>query len=233
MRFCPVCGAPLKISRNSQSRNPPSRTPNPNTPHTHNPVRHRDMSPPSLFETLKQAKAKNGELDSAANSESSLSEIDENTTITEVPDRPSPPPRTKIGRKIKPPVKASDLPAEKIEKIKEHLHGLNKLDKLLEASAVLRRDGTILTSAISNRYNEKMMSMIAMNIFDIATDSIKALSGGTLKLLTMYADNALVVLSHINKQTVLILITSPKSQVGLISMYSQIISQKIDKLLTD
>ena len=47
----------------------------------------------------------------------------------------------------------------------------------------------------------------------------------------MTANNVLVMLSWVNSDTILILITSPKSQVGLISMYSQLVSQKIAKLL--
>ncbi|MBD3229382.1 MAG: zinc-ribbon domain-containing protein [Candidatus Lokiarchaeota archaeon] len=243
MRFCPVCGAPLITG--SRSRNTPrtnTRTNNREGTPTHihssggnnpNPRSSGEVSPPSLFETLTKAKSKKKNKRKSQNSgaPTSTNSTEQEVTETEISERPSPPPRSKIRRERE--SKRVKLSSDKKEKLRELLKELNKLDKLMEASAVLRRDGTILTAAVSNRYGEKMMSMVAMNIFDIASDSIKALSGGSLKLLTMYANNALVVLSYINTKTVLILITSPKSQVGLISMYSQLVGQKIDKLLKE
>jgi len=235
MRFCSVCGAPLRLNRNSNPVNPEVPSHNPHLDNNWRIETTENVSAPSLFETLVQAKTKenHNNNESVLNSDPHQAVVanKSNTRSSEVSVRPTPPPRTKIRQQLKIPTKKSDLPPAKTAELKELLRSLNKLDKLLEASAIMRRDGTILSSAVSNKYNEDMMSMVAMNIFDIAADSIKALSGGNLKLLHLMADNALVLLSWINNQTVLILITSPKSQVGLISMYSQLVSQKIDKVL--
>ncbi|MHA1231993.1 MAG: zinc-ribbon domain-containing protein [Candidatus Helarchaeota archaeon] len=236
MRFCSVCGAPLRQLGSNPINSQRNNVPRNNRTRERNPIINNteEISPPNLFEILSQAKAKKNSANNtnSINPQQTQTQISSNNNVETVTVQATPS-RVSLRRRIKVPIKTEKLPPAKLEQLHELLRSLNKLDKLLEASAIMRRDGTILVSAVSDKYNENMMSMVAMNIFDIAMDSIKALSGGTLKLLTMIADNSLVMLSWINSQTVLIIITSPKSQIGLISMYSQLISQKIDKVLRD
>ncbi|MHA1752938.1 MAG: zinc-ribbon domain-containing protein [Candidatus Helarchaeota archaeon] len=236
MRFCSVCGAPLRPIRHSRredTNNPPNL--HQQRQNNRNISIDNEIRAPSLYETLTQAKDKSSvnSISNSVNTEvnQGINPVVSESKKVEVVSRPIPSSRTKVIQKLRREHKVSDISSEKSKELKELLRSLNKLDKLLEASAIMKRDGTILASAISDKYGDNMMSMIAMNIFDIATDSIKALSGGNLKVLHIIADNALVILSYINSQTLLVLITSPKSQIGLISMYSQLVSQKIDKVL--
>jgi len=248
MRFCPICGAPLNLSGNMRSSRNENRTTRANRIEQRRQrqetieAQNRDQSSnlvqdeitaPNLYELLTQAKQKKMAHTTSASSTSVNQDVlNTNQEAAQVMVKPIPTRRQKIKEKIPVIKRKSDLTPEKKEKLKEALHSLNKLDKMLEASAIIDRDGTILVSAVSNRYSEQMMAMVTMNIFDIASDSIKALSGGNLKLLNLIADNAIVMLTWVNSQTVLILITSPKSQIGLLTMYSQLISQKINEILS-
>jgi len=114
----------------------------------------------------------------------------------------------------------------------EHLKELNKLDRTLEASAIIRyRDHTVLAAATSTRTSENLMVTITSTIFDICQDSIKALGGGKIRILNITAENVTLLLSPIDDGTVLIVVTNPKSNVGLISMYMELTCDKIREIL--
>ncbi|NVM02365.1 MAG: hypothetical protein HWN67_08510 [Candidatus Helarchaeota archaeon] len=117
-------------------------------------------------------------------------------------------------------------------KLLEQLKDLNKLDRTLEASAIIRyRDHNVLAAATSTRTSENLMVTIASTIFDICSDSIKALGGGNIRILNITAEQITLLLSPINPDTVLIVVTNPKSNVGLISMYMEISCERIRNLL--
>ncbi|MFX1449856.1 MAG: hypothetical protein ACFFCM_03370 [Promethearchaeota archaeon] len=117
-------------------------------------------------------------------------------------------------------------------KLLEQLKDLNKLDRTLEASAIISyRDHNVLAAATSTRTSESLMVTIASTIFDICSDSIKALGGGKIRILNITAEQITLLLSPINLDTVLIVVTNPKSNVGLISMYMEITCERIKGLL--
>ena len=123
------------------------------------------------------------------------------------------------------------LSPETKDQLIEFLRGLNKLDRNLEASAVVKRDGTILASAHSSRAKPEMMATICSTLYGIAQDSIRAISGGKMRLITLTAEHSVLMLTPINDDTILLLVTSPKSNIGLISHYSETVSQNIAKFL--
>ncbi len=117
-------------------------------------------------------------------------------------------------------------------KLLEQLKDLNKLDRTLEASAIIRyRDHNVLAAATSTRTSENLMVTIASTIFDICSDSIKALGGGKIRILNITAEQITLLLSPIDSDTVLIVVTNPKSNVGLISMYMEITCERVRGLL--
>ncbi|MFX0137438.1 MAG: hypothetical protein ACFFDN_27610 [Candidatus Hodarchaeota archaeon] len=117
-------------------------------------------------------------------------------------------------------------------KLLEQLKDLNKLDRTLEASAIIRyRDHNVLAAATSTRTSENLMVTIASTIFDICSDSIKALGGGKIRILNITAEQITLLLSPVNPDTVLIVVTNPKSNVGLISMYMEITCDRVRGLL--
>ncbi len=141
--------------------------------------------------------------------------------------------------KPKPQQKRVPKPAKQVivdQKLKlqllEHLKELNKLDRTLEASAIIRyRDHSVLASATSTRTSESLMVTITSTIYDICADSVKALGGGKIRILNITAENITMLLSPVNEDTVLIVVTNPKSNVGLISMYMEIACDKIRALI--
>ena len=124
-------------------------------------------------------------------------------------------------------------PLSKAEKgqLIEFLRGMSRLDRFLEASAVVTRDGTLLASAHSTRAKPEMMSTISSALYGIGEDSIRAISGGKIRLVTIIAEQCVLMLSPINEDTILLLVTSPKSNLGLLHMQSELVAQNIAKFL--
>ncbi len=127
--------------------------------------------------------------------------------------------------------KTIDMTPEVKTHLIQFLGGLNKLDKNLEASAVVRRDGSLLASAHSSRVKPEMMATITSALFGIAQDSIRAISGGKMRIITINAEQVILMLRPINEETILLLVTGPNSNIGLITMKSELVAQNIAAFL--
>ncbi|MFX1294440.1 MAG: roadblock/LC7 domain-containing protein [Promethearchaeota archaeon] len=134
-------------------------------------------------------------------------------------------------RETAPHVKGTVIPQDIKTQLIRFLGGLNKLDRSLEASAVVRRDGSLLASAHSTRVKPEMMATITSTLYGIAEDCIRAISGGEMNIVTIKAQNVVLMLRPINEETILLLVTSQNSNIGLISMKSELVAQNIAGLL--
>ncbi|HUX99725.1 MAG TPA: roadblock/LC7 domain-containing protein [Candidatus Deferrimicrobium sp.] len=217
-RFCPQCGAPISPPTTNSPGNTPSQT---------------SQAASTLFNTLTTKKQVVPD-----KNQPSPTPIPMQTPIVEVSkgkERPKTFKQKPLGviKPETPPstVKRAQLGNETREQLIEFLRGLNKLDRSLEASAVVKRDGTILASAHSTRAKPEMMATICSTLFGIAQDSIRAIAGGRMRMITVSAEQSVLMLTQINDDTILLLVTSPKSNIGLISMYSETLAQNIAKFL--
>ena len=133
----------------------------------------------------------------------------------------SPPPKEEPEKKI-PPASMNEI-----------LNELITLDSRIEASAIIKTDGTMLASAISSRISESLFSTIGMNLSMIGADIIHGLSAGTLKSISVKGSEGILDLAPIDtespnlKDMILILFSHPKVKSGIISIAINVIKKQI------
>lgn len=126
-------------------------------------------------------------------------------------------------------------PEEKIPpaSMNEILEELTNLDSHIEASAIIKTDGTVLASGISSRISESLFTTIAMNLSMISSDIIEGLSAGTLKSISVRGTEGVLDLAPIDRDTpnlkdiILILFSHPKVKSGIISIAVNIVKKQI------
>ncbi|NVM36367.1 MAG: hypothetical protein HWN81_12285 [Candidatus Lokiarchaeota archaeon] len=119
----------------------------------------------------------------------------------------------------------------------EILNRLLTLDLNIEASAIIKTDGTILASAISSRISDSLFATIGMNLSMIGTDIIEGLGAGTLKTISLKATDGVLDLAPIDKNNpsvkdmFLILFSHPKVKSGIISFAVNIVKKQLKDYL--
>ncbi len=229
-KFCPNCGAALASSPSPNMRPQVAKASGSNA---HASAPSPTAAGSALFSALQQKKQDpstngNGAVKTAASSPSGLA-------VERKAERPKTFAKKPLGvakpETPSPNVKHAEISKEEQAQLIEFLRGLNRLDRSLEASAVVKKDGTLLASAHSTRAKPEMMTTISSTLFSISEDSIRAISGGKIRAVTIMAETCVLMLCPINDDTILLLVTSPKSNLGLLSMQSEMVSQNIAKLL--
>ncbi|MFX1278172.1 MAG: hypothetical protein ACFFA3_02075 [Promethearchaeota archaeon] len=115
----------------------------------------------------------------------------------------------------------------------EILNELITLDSRIEASAIIKTDGTMLASAISSRISEALFNTIGMNLSMIGSDIIHGLSAGTLKSISVKGTEGVLDLAPIDtespslKDMILILFSHPNVKSGIISIAINVIKKQI------
>lgn len=141
-------------------------------------------------------------------------------------------------KKLEPPVAESKTKKEPEKKIppssmNEILNELIRLDSRIEASAIIKTDGTMLASAISSRISESLFSTIGMNLSMIGSDILHGLSAGTLKSISVKGSEGVLDLAPIDRESpnlkdmILILFSHPKVKSGIISVAINLIKKQI------
>lgn len=134
---------------------------------------------------------------------------------------PEPPLRKEPEKKIPP------------SSMNEILNELITLDSRIEASAIIKTDGTMLASAISSRISESLFNTIGMNLSMIGSDIIHGLSAGTLKSISVKGTEGVLDLAPIDtespslKDMILILFSHPNVKSGIISIAINVIKKQI------
>lgn len=139
----------------------------------------------------------------------------------------------------KPKSIAKKEPKEKIPptSMNEILKELIQLDSNIEASAIIKKDGTILASAISNRISDSLFATIGMNLSMIGTDIIDGLSAGTLKSISIRGSEGVLDLAPIDKKSpnlkdmVLMLLSQTKIKSGIISFAVHVVKKQLKQYL--
>jgi len=119
----------------------------------------------------------------------------------------------------------------------EILMQLMTIDVNIEASAIIKTDGTILASAISNRITDVLFATIGKNLFFISHDIINGLNAGNLKSISVKGTEGVLDLAPIDKNSplvkdmLLIIFSSPKVKGGVINIASSLIKKQIKEYL--
>jgi len=132
-----------------------------------------------------------------------------------------------------------EKPEEKIppSSMNEILKDLLKLDLHIEASAIIKGDGTILASAISSRISETLFATIGQNLSMIGNDIIKGLSAGTLLNISIRGTNGVLDLAPIGSKKsfgddmILIILSHPRVKSGIIYFAVSIIKKQVKQYL--
>ncbi len=117
--------------------------------------------------------------------------------------------------------------------LNEILDNLLQINVHIEASAIIKRDGTILASAISSRVSDSLFATIGSNLTMIGTDIINGLSAGKLKTISIHGTLGvldLAPLDHENPQVkdmIIILFSNSKVKSGVISLCKNMVKKQI------
>jgi len=132
-----------------------------------------------------------------------------------------------------------EKPEEKIppSSMNEILKDLLKLDLHIEASAIIKGDGTILASAISSRISENLFATIGQNLSMIGEDIIKGLSAGTLLNISIRGTDGVLDLAPIGSKKslgddmILIILSHPRVKSGIIYFAVSIVKKQVKQYL--
>ena len=119
----------------------------------------------------------------------------------------------------------------------EILKRLITLDLNIEASAIIKTDGTILASAISSRISDSLFATIGMNLSMMGSDIIEGLDAGKLKTISVRGSEGVLDLAPIDKEDlsvkdmILIILSHPKTKSGIISFAVNIVKKQIKEYL--
>ncbi len=119
----------------------------------------------------------------------------------------------------------------------EILKELITLDSRIEASAIIKTDGTMLASAVSSRISETLFGTIGINLSTISSDIIDGLSAGTLKSISLKGTEGILDLAFLDlensslKDMILILFSQPQVKSGIISIAINLIKKQVKHYL--
>lgn len=119
----------------------------------------------------------------------------------------------------------------------EILKALLKLDLHIEASAIIKNDGTILASAISSRISDSLFATIGQNLSMIGNDIINGLSAGILLNISIRGTEGVLDLAPIgSKKTfgddmILIILSHPRVKSGIIHFAVSIVKKQVKQYL--
>lgn len=157
---------------------------------------------------------------------------------------------TKVLSFLSKKITVKKLPLEPQDKIKkqtervippssmsEILKELLKLDLHIEASAIIKKDGTILASAISSRMSDSLFATIGQNLSMIGKDIIEGLSAGKLMNISVRGSKGVVDLAPIDTENslgndmLLIIFSSPRIKSGIINFAANIVKKQVKQYL--
>lgn len=117
------------------------------------------------------------------------------------------------------------------------LKRLITLDLNIEASAIIKTDGTILASAISSRISDSLFATIGMNLSMMSSDIIEGLDAGKLRSISVRGTEGILDLAPIDKENpsvenmILVILSHPKTKSGIISFAVNIVKKQLKEYL--
>ncbi|MHA1669052.1 MAG: roadblock/LC7 domain-containing protein [Promethearchaeota archaeon] len=115
----------------------------------------------------------------------------------------------------------------------EILRNLLKLDINIEASAIIKSEGTILASAISSRISDTLFGVIGQNLSMIGKDIIEGLNAGKLLNISIRGSEGVLDLAPIShsQDMLLILFSNPRIKSGIIYFAAGIVKKQVKQYL--
>ena len=113
----------------------------------------------------------------------------------------------------------------------EILRDLVRIDQYIKASALVKRDGTLLASEISSNLSDSLVSIIATTVTTIAKDVIFATESGELKHIMFAGTAGIVYVVPVVNDIFLILQTSNASKKGIIEVVAKHVEKKVKAYL--
>ena len=140
-------------------------------------------------------------------------------------------PDSKITKKKE---KKEEIPPSSMNEI---LKRLITLDLNIEASAIIKTDGTILASAISSRISDSLFATIGMNLSMMGSDIIEGLDAGKLNSISVRGSTGVLDLAPIDnenpsvKDMILVILSHPKTKSGIVSFAVNIVKKQLKDYL--
>jgi uncharacterized protein len=156
---------------------------------------------------------------------------------------------TKVLKFLSKKITVKELPSQTIDKKKndvtqkqdsfiplsmnEILKDLLKLDVNIEASAIIKSDGTILASAISSRISDSLFATIGQNLTMIGIDIVDGLSAGKLKSISLRGSKGVLDLAPISEANdmLLLIFSNPKIKSGIIHLAAKNVKKQVREYL--
>ncbi|MFX1355869.1 MAG: roadblock/LC7 domain-containing protein [Promethearchaeota archaeon] len=143
----------------------------------------------------------------------------------------------KLPSEEKKEIKKKTEPTISPASLSEILKELLKLDLHIEASAIIKNDGTILASAISSRISDSLFATIGQNLLMIGKDIIEGLTAGKLMNISVRGTNGVLDLAPIDiestlgKDMLLIILSNPRVKSGIINFAANIVRKQVKEYL--
>lgn len=100
----------------------------------------------------------------------------------------------------------------------EILMRLPEIDPYIEASSLVKRDGTILASAISRRMSDTLFATVGSTLGRIGEDMINAVESGEMKYVALHGSTGILYLAPVLQDILLVILTSPRSKSGIVNV---------------
>ena len=117
------------------------------------------------------------------------------------------------------------------DNLNDVLRELIKVDPVIKASALVKRDGTIIASGISTIFSDSLISIIATTVANIAKDIIFATESGDLKYITLGGTSGVIHLVPILADIFLVILTGANSKQGIINVVAKNVEKGVKKYL--
>ncbi|MEM1658216.1 MAG: roadblock/LC7 domain-containing protein [Candidatus Jordarchaeales archaeon] len=117
------------------------------------------------------------------------------------------------------------------EKLVNVLEEMEASDPDIEASAVVRKDGLILASAIKYG-DENLIAAMSAAIYNIGLRAIKELSLGEIQRIVVSGRAGIVVIMGVDDKHILAAVTRPDANMGLIITELGVTKEKLAKVLS-
>lgn len=125
----------------------------------------------------------------------------------------------------------------KPETIHDILKQLLRIDKNIEASAIIKQDGEKLASAISTRISDNLFKTIGQNLSMIGSDIIDGLNAGSLRSISVRGTEGVLDLAPVSqddpilKNFILIIFSNPNVKSGMIQIAIKKISNQLKEFI--
>ncbi len=136
-----------------------------------------------------------------------------------------------IKKKEEPSPVKDELPFKEPENLGDVLRELIKIDPSIKASALVKRDGTILASAISSALSDSLIAIIATTVTTVGSDIMFATEAGDLKYITFGGTSGIVHIVPTIGDIFLIILTGPNSKQGIISVVAKQVEKGVKTYL--